>query len=159
VAAARRSGCLEIVTQADSLRFDIIDHVLVIVHADLPPDPHDWARMIVVRNANRLKVRSNLVIAPPRASINAAQRADVAEFMRDSGRSIAVVTDSALIRGVAKAVGFLGVQVRAFAPSELPSALNYLVVPESRHAVFTRRVEGLQQQLSHATQLGSAPRL
>ena len=75
---------------------------------------------------------------------------DVAKFMKETGISIAVVTDSALIRGVARAVGFLGVQVRAFAPAEMPSALNYLVVPQARHDAMIRRIDALKAQLAHA---------
>jgi len=121
---------------------------MLVVHADVPPDEGDWARMVVVRNANREKIRGNLVVAPPRASINAGQRADVAQFMKETGVSIAVVTDSALIRGVARAVGFLGVQVRAFAPTELASALNFLAVAPSRHADMARRIDALKAQLA-----------
>jgi len=121
---------------------------MLIVHADMPPSDTDWARMVVVRNANRERLRSNLVVAPPRAIINASQRADVAEFMKSTGSSVAVVTDSALVRGIARAVGFLGVQVRAFPPSELANALNYLVIPPSRHADMQRRIEGMQAQLA-----------
>ena len=137
-------------TDSDSLRFDIIDHVMVIVHADVPPSDGDWARMVVVRNASRLKLRSCLVIAPPRASINAAQRADVAKFMKETGSNVAVMTDSALIRGVAMAVGFLGVKVRAFALGDLTTALNFLTVPASRHATFLHRVQALKAQLGSA---------
>jgi hypothetical protein len=136
---------------ADTLRFDIVDHVFVIVHADVAPDEQDWARLSLVRNANRTKLRGNLVVAPPRATINASQRADVATFMKETGSSVAVVTDSALIRGVARAVGFLGVQVRAFPPAELTSALDYLAVPTPRHAEFIRRVEILKAQLASVT--------
>jgi hypothetical protein len=96
------------VVAANTLRFDIVDHVLVIVHADVPPADDDWSRLVLVRNANRQKIRGNLVIAPPRASINAAQRADVAAFTRETGILIAVVTESALVRGVALAIGLLG---------------------------------------------------
>jgi len=135
------------VADSDSFRFDIVDHVMLVVHADMPPSDADWARMVVVRNANRDRIRSNLVVAPPRASINASQRSDVAQFMKANGTSIAVVTDSALIRGVARAVGFLGVQVRAFAPNELTSALDFLVVSPSRHPEFGRRIEIMKAQL------------
>jgi hypothetical protein len=145
------------VTDSDSLRFDIIDHVMLIVHADVPPSDGDWARMTVVRNASKTKLRSTLVLAPPRASINAAQRADVAKFMKETGSSIAVMTDSALIRGVAMAVGFLGVQVKAFAPNAITAALNFLVVPESRHSIFIRRIEALRAQLNSAARLSVAP--
>lgn len=131
-----------------TIRFDIVDHVFVIVHADVPPADEDWKRMVLVRNANKSKIRGNLVIAPPRASINAAQRADVAAFMKGTGISIAVVTDSALIRGVAMAVAFLGVQVRAFSPAQLESALSFLVVPPSRQGEIVRRVERLKGQLA-----------
>jgi hypothetical protein len=141
----------KLVTNADSLRFDIVGHVLLIVHADMPPHPSDWSRMITVRNANRDKLHGNLVIAPPRASINAAQRADVSSFMKETGTSVAVVTDSALIRGVARAVGFLGVQVRAFAPTEMTSAFNFLVVPPSRHDDMLRRIAALQAGLGSNT--------
>jgi hypothetical protein len=136
------------VANSDSFRFDIVGHVLLIVHADMPPTDEDWARMTVVRNAARERLRSILVVAPPRASINASQRSDVAQFMKSTGASIGVITDSALIRGVARAVGFLGVQVRAFEPSELANALNYLVVPQSRHLDMTRRIEGMKAQLT-----------
>lgn len=135
-------------TSAGTLRFDIVDHVFLCVHADVPPNDEDWSRLTVVRNANRNKIRSNLVVAPPRASINSAQRADVAKFMKETGTNIAVVTDSALVRGVARAVSFMGVPVRAFSVSELRSALDYLVVPVSRQAEFIRRVEILKAQLA-----------
>jgi hypothetical protein len=68
--------------------------------------------------------------------------------MKETGASVAVVTDSALVRGVARAVGFLGVQVRAFSPKELTSALDFLVVPPSRHAELVRRIEILKAQLA-----------
>ena len=153
----RSSAVWKRVTDSDSLRFDIVDQVMLIVHADVPPSASDWARLLVVRDANRAKLRSTLVIAPPRASINAAQRADVVKFMKETGTGVAVLTDSALVRGVAMAVGFLGVKVRAFAPNALTSALTFLTVPESRHANFVRRVEALRAQLASAARLSIPP--
>lgn len=145
-------------TSGDSLRFDVVDHVMLIVHADVPPEDADWQRMVTVRNSNRAKIRGSLVIAPPRASINAAQRADVAEFMKATGVPIAVITDSALIRGVARAVGFLGVQVRAYPRTELVSAMNFLMVSPSRQADMLRRIEVLQSQLAGARPGATAAR-
>lgn len=133
---------------ANTLRFDLVDHLLVVVHADVAPDEDDWRRLMLVRDANRTRIRGNLVLAPPRATINAAQRADVATFMKETGASIAVLTDSALIRGVALAVGFVGVKVRAFQSNELTSALSYLAVPSSRHAELSGRIERMKSQLA-----------
>jgi hypothetical protein len=135
------------VGNANSFRFDIVDHLMLVVHADMPPDDEDWTRMIVVRDANRVKIRGTLVIAQPRASLSAAQRADVAGFMKSTGTSVAVVTDSALIRGVARAVAFLGVQVRAFSPAEVNDALQFLLVPQARHAHMLHRIDAMRAQL------------
>ena len=145
---ALRAAVLEIkIVSGNTLGFDILGHVMVIVHADMPPDSDDWARMSRVRDANLDKLRGVLVIAPARASRSAAQRAEVAHAMKVTNASTAVVTESALIRGVARAIGFLGIPVRAFAPAEMASALNYLVVPQSRHAELIKRAEMLQAQL------------
>jgi len=136
------------VPDSDTFRFDILDHLLLVVHADVPPSDTDWARLVVVRDANRARIRGHLVVAPPRASINASQRADVTKFMKETGTSVAILTDSALVRGLARGVGFLGVQVRAFTPSDLGRALDFLLVPESRHAEISRRIEAMQAQLA-----------
>jgi hypothetical protein len=136
------------VDRVETLRFDVIDHVMLIVHADIPPSQEDWARMMLVRNGTAGRVRNSLVIAPPRATINAAQRSDVVSFTKTG--SIAVVTSSALIRGIAAAVKLLGVQVRAFAPGEIAPALNYLGLAQARHGEVERRLALLQGQLAAA---------
>lgn len=130
----------------DTLRFDIVDHVMLIVHADVAPAVEDWARMMLVRSSATSGVRACLVVAPPRATLTAAQRGDVVRFTKDG--SIAVLTESALIRGVAAAVGLLGVQVRAFAPSEEERALNYLGLRQGRHTDALRRLALLKSQLA-----------
>lgn len=132
----------------ESLRFDMVDQVLLVVHADMPPAPRDWARLITVRDANRHRLRATLVVAPPRAKLSAEQRSDVVNFMRSTGGGIAVLTDSALVRGVARAVGLLGLQVRAYAPSEVGSALDFCGVPEPRRADLQRRIDALKAQLA-----------
>jgi hypothetical protein len=125
----------------------LFEHIMLIVHADMPPDADDWARMSVVRNANASRLRGTLVVAPPRAAINAAQRAEVASFMKMSGSSVAVLTDSALIRGVARAVAFLNLNVRAFEPVDIGAALNFLLLADVKHKDAIRRVEMLKAQL------------
>lgn len=134
----------------DSLRFDMVDHVLLVVHADVPPADADWQRLITVRDANKHRLRGGLVVAPPRANLSATQRADVSRFMRETGASTAVVTDSALIRGVAAAVALLGVKVRAFAPRELAAALDYLAVAVGKRDELIRRIECWQTQLARS---------
>jgi len=136
------------VSPNETLRFDLVDNIMLIVHADLPPSEVDWARLMVVRNANRQKIRGTLVVAPPRATINASQRADVVAFMKDTGTGVAVMTESVLVRGVARAVAVLGVKVQAFANGESQDAFDALSVPRSRHADLLKRIEALRAQLA-----------
>lgn len=132
---------------AESLRFDLVDHVMLVVHADVAPSAHDWQRLMLVRDANRTRIRGTLVVAPPRATINSEQRSDVSTFLKQTGGRIAVLTNSALVRGAALALGLLGLPVRAFAPSGLEGALEYLALPSRHLADMHRRIASLQQQL------------
>lgn len=129
----------------DTLRFDVLDHVMLIVHANLAPDAEQWSRMMLVRGSPTSGVRDCLVVAPPRASLSVAQRADVVRLSKRG--SIAVLTESALVRGVSAAVGLLGVKVRAFDPRDLEKALTYLELPPRRHADAERRLTLLKSQL------------
>jgi len=142
------------VSDADTLRFDIVDQILLVVHADMPPSPTDWARLLVVRDANRLKLRGTLVIAPPRASIDATQRADVATFMKETGTAIVVMTDSVLIRGLARAIGVFGVKVQAFPLKDVAGALDFLSVPRVPQKELVRRIDALKAQLASIRTVG-----
>jgi hypothetical protein len=137
-----------LVTSVDTLRFDIVDNIMLVVHADAPPSEPDWARLMMVRNANRQKIRGTLVVAPPRATINANQRADVVSFMKETGTGVTLLTESVLVRGVARAVAVLGVKVQAFAMGDGASAFDSLAVPRSRHADLSKRIEVLKKQLA-----------
>lgn len=136
------------VTSPDTLRFDIVGNIMLVVHADTPPSHADWARLMLVRNANREKIRGTLVVAPPRASINLDQRSDMVEFMKQTKTGVAVLTESVLVRGVARAVAFLGVKVQAFALREFERAFDALAVPRSKHADLLKRIEALTAQLA-----------
>ncbi len=140
-----------------SLRFDLVDHVLLVVHADMRPHPEDWERLLLVRDANRQKIRATLVIAPPHASLDSAQRSSVAQFTKATGGRIAVLTHSALVRGVARALGLLGLPVSAFSPPDILGALAFCGVPKSRHVDMLRRIEALEAHLSSAAPEGPAP--
>lgn len=121
---------------------------MLVVHADVPPAASDWERMVLVRNANRTRIRGTLVVAPPRATIDSAQRSDIVAFLKQTGGRIAVLTNSALVRGMALAVGLLGLPVRAFAPTGLDGALEYLSLPARHSADVAKRIASLQAQLA-----------
>jgi hypothetical protein len=145
--------------QRDTLRFDLVDHVLLVVSADMPPGEADWARLRTIREANRERIRMALVVAQPRSAPSAAQRAELAAFMRSTGSGLAVITDSALVRGLGLAMSMLGLKVRAYAPSDLSSALDFCGVPEPRRADLRRLIDALKAQLARRAESASPAQL
>jgi hypothetical protein len=129
------------------LRFKVIGDLMLVVHADTPPADSDWADMLRERDDHAGTLKGLLVVAPPKASINASQRADVQSYLRQTGARIAVLTDSKLVRGAALAVAWFGVSVRAFPTSGLHAALEYLQGPAEREALVARTIGELNEKL------------
>ena len=90
------------------------------------PSDADWAdyvrQVADVPFAGALVVGEGNKLAP-------AQRTEVEGWLKRNGARNAVVTNSAVSRGVMIALGWFGVPVKAFPPSDLMGALEYLGVP------------------------------
>lgn len=129
--------------------------MLLVVCADAPPADLDWARLKSVREANRAKIQMALVVAPPRAVLSAAQRAEIAAFMKATDSGLTIITDSALNRGIVLALGMLGLKVRAYAPSEVAQALNHCGFSAPRALEMRRRIDTLTAQLLEGPRIGA----
>jgi hypothetical protein len=145
--------------QRDTLRFDLVDHLLVVVAADAPPGEADWERLRTVREANRGRIRMMLLVAQPRSLPTSAQREEFTTFMRLTGLGVAVITDSALLRGLGLAMSKLGLKVRAYAPSDLARAFEFCGVSESRREDLTRLIGALKAQLARRAESASSDQL
>lgn len=127
--------------------FRVMGDLLLVVHADVPPSEAEWSEMLRVRDdAERLT--GILVSAPPKASINASQRADVQSYLEETGASIAVLTHSKLVRGAAFAVAWFGLPVRAFPPNELGEALAFLGQAPDRTPEIDASIQALAAELN-----------
>jgi len=136
------------------MAFRVVCDIFVIVHADMPPSAEDWSEMSRLRDACAVRLKGQLVVGPPRAIIDARQRADVKMFWQRSHVSLAILTDSRLVRGAAIAVAWFGVTVRAWPPECIDEAMAFLVVP------VERRDEVRQAAMALAAEVrGSSPRV
>lgn len=66
-------------------------------------------------------------------SVDSVQRKEAAGIVKAIEPKIAVVVDSAISRGVLTALGWLGVNIKAFGPGDERKALEYLNAPGVRH--------------------------
>src|SRR5262249_48860749 len=123
--------------------------IFVVVQSAGLPTGADWAEYIA--DAADSEFRGALVVSNG-AKLTPTQRADVERLLKKNNAKNAVVTDSIVTRGVATALAWFGVPVRAFQPRELLSALDYLDVPSEQRSDVLALVERLQRTLSNPSE-------
>jgi hypothetical protein len=137
----------------------VVDGVFVEVHDRDEPTDNEWQRML---EAASLAFRSSqamcALIVSDGGAPNALQRkqlAAIADF-RDLPR--AVVTPSAMVRGAAIAMSWLGHRVKGFAPDELAEALSFVGIPMDRRAALLECVASMKRELGWSQGASAAGR-
>lgn len=124
--------------------------VTIAVHTDQAPSDSEWDGWIELC-ANRAPKRLGFLIFTDGGGPSSVQRSKLSRIPELKRIPSAVVTSSAIGRGIVTAVSWLGTNVRAFAPVNLRGALDFLRVPEElRHGV-TREVASLRMGLVGST--------
>ncbi|HEU4406272.1 MAG TPA: hypothetical protein VFS43_13490 [Polyangiaceae bacterium] len=109
----------------EAWRHTLVDGVWLTVHGARPPTDAEWQRHVDELLDAGERVRAILILTEGPGP-DARQRATLKALPELLCLPRAVVTGSALARGAATAVHWLGGEVRSFAPDELGDALAYL---------------------------------
>jgi hypothetical protein len=123
----------------------------LIVHARVLPDEAEWKAFIADMAA---PVEHGLVFCE--VTLNAEQRRDIAAAHRLNGtRSVAVITSSLLTRMLIRTLNWMSNKHRAFAPSEVVAAFDFLGTPEAhRHELLALALQFARElnlsQLEHS---------
>src|SRR5689334_10572703 len=125
----------------------VIAHgILVTCHVEQPDDV-EWAEHLAFLISVADSLRGVLVVTE--TPITSSQRQRLTSVLR--GRPplrVAVVTSSALVRGVITALTWVGVKERrAFAPDDLLEAIAYLQVPSDERRSLAEIVVELCEQV------------
>ncbi len=121
--------------------------VLVTVHGKEPPSDDEWLRYLEASKAHFGSARASLVITEG-GGPNGRQRALLSERYPEFGPvPVAVITDSPLTRGVVTALRWLGKNIRAFRPTDLAGAFEYLEVPSGDREALLHRVARVRSEL------------
>jgi hypothetical protein len=116
-----------------SLAWGHFGRTLILVQAPGIPGDADWAEFLA--DSHRDPGEVILVIAGE-TKLSPKQRADVQAWQERHGTPSVLVTDSLVARGVAKALGWFGVKITAFARKDIDQALQRAkVVASDRGAV------------------------
>lgn len=113
---------------------DTVGRTVVLVHPPGPIEEPDWNRFL-----ERMKRHDydGLLVWTPGAAPNASQRNRVREVWGDQMPRLAVITDSAMVKGVISVLSlFMRDRIAGFLPNQLEGALAHAgVVPADTGAV------------------------
>ena len=126
-----------------TMKWRRVGGTVLIVHARVLPDPAEWSAFIADMWA---PVEHGLVFCE--VSLNGEQRRQVAAAHAVNGtRSVAVITSSLLTRVLIRTLNWMSNKHRAFAPSEVVAAFDFLGTPDAQ------RLELLALALEFAREL------
>lgn len=105
-----------------------IEDTVLVVHGPERPAPAEWSAYVEFATEQLARYGElKVVVATGGTGPNAAQRGDLNDVVADRPSRVAVLNESAFVRGIAKAFAWIGrLDVRLFAPNDLESALRYV---------------------------------
>lgn len=132
------------------------DQCIAVAHRPVPLATDDWATFLAeVRRIGQSRgaVSFCVRIEGP-GGPDAAMRAELNELADQFPIRAAILTRSRLAKGVAMAISWIGkVEIKAFDPDDMTSAVAWLGIPESGHAELEAALRTLATELG--TERGS----
>jgi hypothetical protein len=137
-----------VIVQA-TLAYTHIDDLYIVVHPSADPAPEHWTPMIddVIRLRGRL---TGCLVVAGNIKLDARQRSQLAEALRDQKIQVAVLISSPVTRGIVTALGWLVGGYRAFEMSRLEDAIDYLGISVARSDRVRATVAEMRQRLNEA---------
>lgn len=125
----------------------IFDGVFIGVYDAEPPTDREWQLALDLVRERVSEIRCGLIVTDG-GGPNAQQRKALDEQLKHQrGTPRAVVTSSAIARGIVTATSWLGHRLKAFSPDELSLAFEFLEVPHERRAALMAQVQKLRDEL------------
>ena len=133
-----------------TLRFELVDNVLLIIHSDNEPDPRDWDAFLELYARSIDHLFGVLVFSPGPGPDN-AQRRRIAKINQPRAAPIAVLTPSRLARGIVAALSWFDIPIKAFDVDGFERALDYLHLHGATRSSVARAYELLYQAVFPVT--------
>jgi hypothetical protein len=125
----------------------VVDRLFIVVYGPDGPSDEEWNGYL--KDVERHGIdRTQQLIVTPGGGPNAAQRGTLNALLAGRSVPVAVMSDSARIRGVVTALSWFNRSIRAFPPNGLHDALAYLEIPATRGDLIQREILRLRALLS-----------
>jgi hypothetical protein len=124
-----------------TLRYEIAETLVVLVHGRTAPSDVDWEDYAGALEA-RVNDITGVLVATDGAGPDGLQRGKLNDLVKQRGGGFptAVVTDSPAARGIVTALGWFNSQLRAFPSKELANALAHVGAEAERREDIVRRI-------------------
>ncbi|MGH7440486.1 MAG: hypothetical protein ACRENE_32760 [Polyangiaceae bacterium] len=132
-----------------SMNWRFVDGTLLIVHGLIAPLPTEWDEFIAEAMAAGPRMQQVLVFSD--VGLSPLQRRQVADSVAKAGtRAVAVVCFSRLARTIVTGLGWMTHIHRAFAPTALGEAFEFLQSTPQQRSELLRAARQFAIDLSHA---------
>ena len=133
-----------------TLGYTIFEGYFVSYHTAAPPSDDEWHEQLK-DIAGRLKDLRGVLVVTDGGGPNVVQRRQLAELFEGRVLPVAVVTDSAVARGILVALSWLGLKQRAFSQADVGKALEFLCISGPLLPAITRTIERLRADVTDAS--------
>jgi hypothetical protein len=130
-----------------TMGFTICERYFVSYHTAAPPTDEEWRDQLVYVDGRMAELRGVLVVADG-GGPNVVQRKQLAELFQGKLPPVAVITESAMVRGMLVALSWFGLKQRAFAPADFEKALQFLGANGHARTVVTKAIEQLRADVA-----------
>jgi len=132
-----------------TMNWKFVDSTLLLVHGLTPPDAKEWDEFVLECTGAGPTMRQVLVFAD--VELSPLQRKQIANMVAKAAtRAVAVVCFSRLARAVVTALGWMTRVHRAFAPTALREAFEFLRSTPTEQAELLRAARAFAAELGHA---------
>jgi hypothetical protein len=111
--------------------------VMLAAHTSKPPTDVEWDGYLALLRGRDVEKMRSLVFTDGGAP-NTAQRGQLNDALKGKTSIGAVVSSSALVRGVVTALRWFNPKIKAFAPTDTAQALTYLSIKSPRDIAIIR---------------------
>ena len=129
-----------------NMAFKVIDRLMIAVYGTENPTDGEWRSYLQEIEQHGIDRTVHLIFTEG-GGPTATQRRFLNTLLGARSVPVAVMSSSAVIRGVVTALSWFNRKIRAFPPTGLRDALAYLEIPISRTEMIEREMDSLRLSL------------
>lgn len=127
-----------------TILFERCDPLVLLVHGAVPPDPAEWNEYVALLTEASTTGATGLLVLTDGVGPNSTQRKRISSIKLRT----CVVTLSRVARGIVTALGWLGADIRAFAPDQMTEAIRSLGATEAQSIAISHRLAQMRLELA-----------